>query len=89
MALAAYVAVVGALRVVDGLGKGGKDAPATRSVAGPPATGGVLLAVGHGECGLRTAFALAALPAVAALVVLRRVHDVPRTPGPVTMSGLR
>ena len=109
MAFAPTVGVVGVLRVADGLGKGGKDAPrdtlvaadagiATAgrsfgiqrmldtlgSVAGPVAAGVVLLVVGHGARGLRLAFALAALPAVAAAFALRRVHDAPppeHTPG--------
>ena len=102
MALAPSVGVVGALRVADGLGKGGKDAPrdtlvaadaglATAgrsfgvqrtldtlgSIAGPVAAGCVLLVAGHGEGGLRLAFALAALPAVAAAFALGRIHDAP------------
>jgi MFS family permease len=102
MAIAPTVGVVGALRVADGLGKGGKDAPrdtlvaadagiATAgrsfgiqrmldtlgSVAGPVAAGVVLLIAGHGERALRLAFALAAVPAVAAALALRRVHDAP------------
>jgi len=102
MALAPTVGVVGVLRVADGLGKGGKDAPrdtlvATEagagaagrsfgiqrsldtlgSVAGPVAAGLILLVAGHGERGLRLAFALAAVPAVAAAFALRRIHDEP------------
>jgi MFS family permease len=104
MALAPTVGVVGGLRVVDGLGKGGKDAPrdllvaadagatgAGRSfglqraldtfgsVLGPVVAGGLLLLVGHGASGLRLVFALAALPGVGAVWMLRRVHDVPPT----------
>jgi MFS family permease len=102
MAVAPTIGVVGTLRVADGLGKGGKDAPrdtlvaadaglATAgrsfglqrmldtlgSVAGPVAAGGILLAAGHGSSGLRLAFALAALPAAAAMLALRRIHDAP------------
>jgi MFS family permease len=108
MAAAPGIAVVGSLRVLDGFGKGGKDAPRDTlvaadagvgtagasfglqraldtlgSVAGPLVAGGVLLAVGHGEAGLRFVFALAALPAVGALFALRRVHDTaPALPRP-------
>lgn len=102
MAVAPTVGVVGVLRVADGLGKGGKDAPRDTlvaadaglgtagrsfgiqrmldtlgSVAGPVAAGLVLLAAGHDEAGLRLAFALAAIPAVAAALALRRIHDAP------------
>jgi len=102
MAIAPTVGVVGVLRVADGFGKGGKDAPRDTlvaadagigkagrsfglqrtldtlgSVAGPIAAGLVLLAAGHGERGLRLAFALAALPALAAALALRRIHDAP------------
>lgn len=102
MAFAPTVGVVGVLRVADGFGKGGKDAPRDTlvaadagittagrsfgiqrmldtlgSVAGPVAAGLVLLAAGHGERGLRLAFALAAIPAVAAALALRRIHDAP------------
>ena len=102
MAVAPTIGVVGALRVADGLGKGGKDAPRDTlvaadagvdtagrsfgvqrmldtlgSVAGPVAAGVILLAAGHGERGLRLAFALAAIPAIAAAFALRRIHDSP------------
>jgi MFS family permease len=100
IAFAPGIAGVGALRVADGLGKGGKDGPrdtlvaadtiaATAgrsfgiqrmldtfgSVVGPVVAGGLLLIVGHGEHGLRIVFALAALPAIGAVLALRRVHD--------------
>jgi MFS family permease len=102
IALAPSVFVVGALRVVDGLGKGGKDAPKAvlvaadadqgrmgrsfgvqvlldtlGSVAGPLVAGALLLAIGHGETGLRVCFALAALPALGAVRELARAHDTP------------
>lgn len=102
IALAPSVGVVGGLRVIDGLGKGGKDAPRDTlvavdsgadqagrsfglqraldtfgSVLGPVVAGGVLLIVGHGASGLRLVFALAAVPAVGAMLALRRIHDVP------------
>ncbi|MCW2925841.1 MAG: transporter [Thermoleophilia bacterium] len=105
MALAPGIAVVGALRVADGLGKGGKDAPKDTlvasdavagsmgrafgiqtmldtfgSVVGPLLAGLLLLVVGHGETGLRIVFGLACLPAIGALVQLRRVHDAPPRP---------
>ncbi len=105
MALAPGVAAVGALRVIDGFGKGGKDAPRDTlvaadaavggagrsfgvqraldtlgSVAGPLVASGVLLVVGHGEAGLRWVFALAVVPALGALLTLRRVHDTPASP---------
>ena len=105
MALAPGIAVVGSLRVLDGFGKGGKDAPRDTlvaadaeigraghsfgvqraldtlgSVVGPLLAGGVLLLVGHDESGLRLVFALAVLPAVGALLTLRRVHDAPPSP---------
>lgn len=110
IALAPSVGVVGVLRVADGLGKGGKDAPkdvlvaadshAARmgrsfgiqtlldtlgSVAGPLVAGVVLLGVGHGADGLRFVFALAAIPALGAVVQLRRAHDAP----PAAPVGLR
>jgi len=102
LALAPNVATVAALRTVDGLGKGGKDAPkdslvaldagagragrafgvlraldTAGSVAGPVIAGLLLLALGHGERGLRIVFALAAIPAVAGLLTLRQVRDAP------------
>lgn len=95
MALAPGIGAVGSLRVLDGFGKGGKDAPRDTlvaadaeigraghsfgvqraldtlgSVVGPVMAGGVLLMVGHEESGLRLVFALAALPAVGALLTL-------------------
>lgn len=101
LAFAPTVGVVGGLRVIDGLGKGGKDGPrdtlvaadtsvATAgrsfgiqraldtfgSVIGPVVAGAILLVVGHGALGLRVVFALAAVPAIGALWMLRRVHDV-------------
>lgn len=105
LALAPNVAAVGSLRVVDGLGKGGKDAPkdslvaldagagragrsfgvlraldTAGSVAGPAVAGLLLLVLGHEETGLRTVFALAALPAIAGLFTLRQVRDAPPAP---------
>lgn len=105
MALAPNVAGVGALRVADGLGKGGKDGPRDTlvaadadvervglsfgvqraldtlgSVAGPAVAGGLLLVVGHGERGLRIVFACSVVPAVGALWMLRKVHDIPPKP---------
>lgn len=102
IALAPSVVAVGVLRVLDGLGKGGKDAPKAvlvaadaeqarmgrsfgiqtlldtlGSVAGPVVAGVILLAVGHGESGLRVCFALAAIPALGAMRNLRRAHDTP------------
>jgi MFS family permease len=102
LALAPNLATVAALRTVDGLGKGGKDAPkdslvaldagagragrafgvlraldTAGSVAGPVIAGLLLLALGHGERGLRIVFALAAIPAVAGLLTLRQVRDAP------------
>lgn len=102
VALAPGVGVVGALRVADGLGKGGKDAPRDTlvaaaagagragrsfglqraldtfgSVLGPLAAGALLLVLGHGSNGLRIAFALSALPAIGAVVALRRLDDAP------------
>jgi MFS family permease len=100
LALAPNVATVAALRTVDGLGKGGKDAPkdalvaldagtghvgrafgllraldTAGSVAGPAIAGLLLLGLGHGERGLR--IALAAIPALAGILTLRRVRDAP------------
>ncbi|MGE0877516.1 MAG: MFS transporter [Acidimicrobiia bacterium] len=100
MAAATGPAAVTALRVADGLGKGGKDAPRDTlvaadlhedhfgrgfgiqraldtlgSVAGPIVAGLLLLAFGHGSAGLRTVFALSAIPGMVAMVLLRRVRD--------------
>lgn len=47
------------------------------SVAGPLVAGGILLAAGHDESGLRICFALAAIPAFGAMRQLRRAHDAP------------
>jgi MFS family permease len=105
MAAAPGIGVVASLRVLDGFGKGGKDAPRDTlvaadagvgragrsfglqrmldtfgSVAGPAVAGAVLLVVGHGGAGLRLVFALAVLPAIGAMVALRRVHDAPSVP---------
>jgi MFS family permease len=105
LALAAGVGAVVVLRTVDGLGKGGKDAPkdllvsvdstearagrafgvlraldTAGSVAGPLLAGALLLVLGHGSKGLRAVFALSAIPAVAGLWMLRRVHDAPAPP---------
>jgi MFS family permease len=102
LALAPNVATVAALRTVDGLGKGGKDAPKRRPGrpgrryrprrprlrpapraghrrlgAGPAIAGLLLLGLGHGERGLRIVFALAAIPALAGILTLRRVRDAP------------
>jgi MFS family permease len=102
LALAPNVATVAALRTVDGLGKGGKDAPkdslvaldagtghsgrafgllraldTAGSVAGPAIAGLLLLVLGQGERGLRIVFALAAIPALAGILTLRRVRDAP------------
>jgi MFS family permease len=102
LALAPNVATVAALRSVDGLGEGGKDAPkdalvaldagtghvgrafgplraldTAGSVAGPAIAGLLLLGLGHGERGLRIVFALAAIPALAGILTLRRVRDAP------------
>lgn len=102
IALAPTVFVVGLLRVADGIGKGGKDAPKSvlvaadadvarmgpsfgiqtlldtlGSVAGPLVAGLILLTAGHGETGLRLCFALAAIPAMGAIINLRRAHDTP------------
>lgn len=104
IALAPSVGVLGALRIVDGLGKGGKDGPrdtlvaadsdlATAgrsfgiqraldtlgSVAGPLVAGATLLIVGHSSAGLRVVFAMATVPALGAVWVLRKVHDGPIT----------
>lgn len=105
LALAPNFAAVGLLRGIDGLGKGGKDAPkdslvaldagearagrafgvlraldTAGSVAGPAIAGLLLLWLGHGERGLRIVFALAAIPAVAGLLSLRRIRDAPTVP---------
>ncbi|MGE3445880.1 MAG: MFS transporter [Acidimicrobiia bacterium] len=102
MAAAPGIGAVAALRVADGLGKGGKDAPRDTlvaadladthlghgfgvqraldtlgSVAGPLVAGLLVLAFGQHSAGLRAVFALSAIPAIVAMVLLRRVHDQP------------